>query len=255
MGLRKRSTARRHETTPAAGESRRDRRTMARDAGLGRVSVVSLVGGVASSITASVVLIGTAAALTGAVNFDTDLMRQEWRNLDAPDAAIMSLALFLGWMLGGYVAGRMARRSGATHGFYTWVLGAVLLVGAVAGVNEVGRGALTRSFDALGIPTDFDHWRDLPALAGLSWALTALAGACVGGSLAERWHSRLVARAADPTIGPGAAKRAEAGPRLRRDRGMIDVDERLSGPVHDSPDAETRDAEAHADEREPAPSV
>src|SRR4029079_1214803 len=101
---------------PATREALQYGVTSARDAGLGRVSVVSLVGGVAASITASVVLIGTAAALTGAVHVGTALMCQEWRNLDAPDAAIMSLALFLGWMLGGYVAGRMARRSGATHG-------------------------------------------------------------------------------------------------------------------------------------------
>ena len=49
-------------------------------------------------------------------------------------AAILSAAMFLAWLLGGYVAGRMARRAGLSHGFYTWALGAVLL--AVAGRGQ-----------------------------------------------------------------------------------------------------------------------
>jgi hypothetical protein len=134
----------------AMSESRRDRRALARDAGFGRVSVVSLLGGVASAVTASVVLIGAAAACAGLVNFDTDLMRQEWRFLDAPDAAIMSVALFVAWLFGGYVAGRMARRAGGSHGLGAWVLGGLLLLGAFALLDQVSRGdALTRSFDAL----------------------------------------------------------------------------------------------------------
>ena len=115
----------------------------------------------------------------GAANFDTDLMSQEWRNLDAPDAAILSAALFLAWLFGGYVAGRMARRAGLSHGFYTWALGAVLLVGAVAGLDQMTQSdALPTALRTLGVPTVFDEWRDLPALVGLAWALTALGGAC-----------------------------------------------------------------------------
>jgi hypothetical protein len=228
---------------------------MARDAGLGRISVVSLLGGVAAGLSASVVLIGAAAAATGAVNFDTDLMRQEWRNLDAPDAAIMSVALFIGWLFGGYVAGRMARRAGASHGFYTWALGAILLFGAAAALNEVSRGsALSRGFGALGIPTHLRHWRALPTLAGAAWVLCAFVGACVGGGLGERWHTRLVARAADPTIGPDAAPpRDDTAPRghRRRGRDMIDVSERLGPPG--SPDDTS--AGAGDDEREHATTV
>lgn len=230
MRLRKRSTARSRGTASIVSESRRDRRALARDAGLGRVSVVSLVGGVAAAVTAFAVLIGAAAAATGAANFDTDLMSTEWRSLDAPDAAILSAALFIACLLGGYVAGRMARRAGLSHGFYAFALGAVLLVGAVAGLDQMTRSdALPTALRTLGIPTAFDEWRDLPALVGLAWALTALAGACVGGAWGERWHTRLVERAADPTVGRGAAARVAAGDRLRGGSGMVDVGERLGG--------------------------
>ena len=255
MRLRKQSTARKRRTGPAVSESRHDRRALARDAGLGRVSVVSLLGGVAAAFTAFAVLIGTAAAATAAVNFDTDLMSQEWRNVDPPDAAILSVALFLAWLLGGYVAGRMARRAGVSHGFYTWAFGAVLVVGAAAGLNQMGRsGAVVTSFHGLGIPIDIDEWRDLSGLVGLAWALTALAGAAVGGALGERWHTKLLERAADPGVGPAAAARVAAGERLLGDTGMVDVHERLGG-VDAAPEAAATADGTLDDEREPVPSV
>jgi hypothetical protein len=213
-------------------ESGRDRRGLARDAGLGRISVVSLLGGVAAALTAFAVLMGAAAAATGAAGFDTNLMSGEWRHLDAPDAAILSAVLFLACLFGGYVAGRMARRSGLSHGFYTWALGTVLLVGAVAALDQMTRGdALPTALHTLGVPIAFDEWRDLPALVGLAWALAALAAACLGGLWGERWHTKLVERAADPNVGRGAAARVAAGARLRGDNGMVDVGERLgTGP-------------------------
>jgi hypothetical protein len=246
MRLRKRSTAR-SRGAALVSESRRDRRALARDAGLGRVSVVSLLGGVAAAVTAFAVLIGAAAAATSAAGFDTDLMSQEWRNLDASDAAILSAALFLACLFGGYVAGRMARRAGASHGFYTFALGAVLLVGAVAGLDQMTRSdALPTAFRTLGIPTAFDEWRDLPALVGLAWALTALVAACLGGAWGERWHTRLVERAADPNVGRGAAARVAAGDRLRGDTGMVDLSERLG-----TPPASEAEPVAGAPEQEP----
>jgi hypothetical protein len=226
MRFRRRDASRRR-----VGETRRDRREMAREAGLGRISVVSLLGGLAAALTALAVLIGAAAAATSAIDFDTDLMSNEWRNVDPPDAAIMSVALFLAWFFGGYVAGRMARRTGMSHGFYMWALGAAVLVGAMAGLDQMGRGdALIVSFDALGIPTTFDALRDLSAVVGLACALTSLAGACAGGAMGENWHTKLVSRAADPTMGPSGAARVDAGRRLRGPNGMVDVRERIGEP-------------------------
>ena len=246
------------------GETRRDRRELACEAGLGRLSVVSLFGGVAAAMTAFALLIGAAAAATAAIDFDTDLMSQEWRNIDAPDAAILSVALFLACLFGGYVAGRMARRTGLSHGFYTFGLGVVLLVGAVAGLDQLAQGdALIVSFNALGIPTSFDTWRDLSAPVGLAWVLTALAGACAGGVVGESWHTKLIARAADPTIGPTAAARVDAGKRLRGQNGMVDVRERLgepplpvpeAAPAEPTPEPTPEEKEATT-EREPARSV
>ena len=232
MRLRKRSTAR-SRGAALVSESRRDRRALARDAGLGRVSVVSLLGGVAAAVAAFTVLLGAAAAATSAANFDTDLMSQEWRNLDASDAAILSAALFLACLFGGYVAGRMARRAGVSHGFYTFALGAVLLVGAVAGLDQMTRSdALPTAFRTLGIPS--------------RWALTALVAACLGGAWGERWHTRLVERAADPNVGRGAAARVAAGDRLRGDTGMVDLSERLGTPL-----ASEAEPVAGAPEQEP----
>jgi hypothetical protein len=218
--------------SPRVAETTRDRRELATEAGFGRVSVVSLFGGVAAAMTAFALLMGTAAAATAAIDFDTDLMSQEWTNIDAPDAAIVSIALFLACVFGGYVAGRMARRAGLSHGFYTFALGVVVLVAAVAGLEQMTNSdALIVSFSALGIPTTVDAWRDLSAPVGLAWLLTAFAGTCAGAVAGERWHTKLVVRAADPTVGPTAAARVDAGKRLRGQSGMVDVRERLGDPA------------------------
>lgn len=257
MRLRKRNRARSRITAPLVSESRRDRRVLARDAGLGRISVVSLLGGVAAALTAFAVLMGAAAAATGAAGFDTNLMSGEWRNLDAPDAAILSAAMFLAWLFGGYVAGRMARRAGVSHGFYTWALGVVLLVGAVAALDQMSRGdALPTALHTLGVPVAFDEWRDLDVLVGLAWALTALAGACVGGWWGERWHTKLVERAADPNVGRGASARVAAGDRLRGENGMVDVGERLGALPEPEPEPEPAAEPSKSDgEQEPARTV
>ena len=84
----------------------------------------------------------------------------------------------------------------------------------------------------LGVPTVFDEWRDLPALVGLAWALTALGGTCLGGAWGERWHTRLRRARRRPHRRSGEpAERAAAGARLKGDSGMVDVGERLGTPA------------------------
>ena len=136
MRLRKRSTAR-SRGAALVSESRRDRRALARDAGLGRVSVVSLLGGVAAAVAAFTVLIGAAAAATSAANFDTDLMSQEWRKLDASDAAILSAALFLAC-----VCSPVARAQDAAAAFERYRMGdyeGAIATGEAAKTGEAGK--------------------------------------------------------------------------------------------------------------------
>jgi hypothetical protein len=199
-------------------ETRRDRRLLAEDAGLGRISLVSVLAGVATAVSAFAILTGAAAGAAMAARFDLDLVSREWRYLDPPDAAVGAAALCLAWCFGGYVAGRLARRSGTSHGFYTFVLGAMLLAGAVAALDRASSGAaLYRSFRSLGLPVDFDEWRELPTLVAVAWTVCTAFAATAGGSLGERWHAKLVGRATD-------ARRLRAGDRLMgRDPLFVDL--------------------------------
>lgn len=121
-------------------------------------------------------------------------------NLDAGDASIaltgavaLLVIIFLAYLGGGYVAGRMARLDGARQGLAVWlwaVLAAVALavVAVVAGKEydvqaqlnslpriPVGEGDLTRTGIA----------------AAVAAAVVSLVGAVLGGVLGMRYHRRV----------------------------------------------------------------
>ncbi|HEX2064364.1 MAG TPA: hypothetical protein VHE80_08080, partial [Acidimicrobiales bacterium] len=125
--------------------------------------------------------------------------------------------LLLCYLLGGYVAGRMARRAGATNGFLVFVLGVVVAVGVTGLVNVFTDGDdILANLRNVGVPTSGDEWGDVGTVAGIGSLVAMLVGAVFGGSLGERWHGKLVTRALDPGIGPAAeARQAEIDARER----------------------------------------
>jgi len=129
------------------------------------------------------------------------------------------------------------------------VLGVVLLlvVAAVAQL-EGATSAIADRLESLGAPTDGTTWYGL----GVSSAAVALGGMILGGVLGgvrgERWHQRLLVRAANPDIGPEADLRAEAERQRRAAQkalarahkaGVLDPDAEV--PDADVPDAEVPD--------------
>ena len=126
--------------------------------------------------------------------------------------AIMAIAgaivLFLAYLFGGYVAGRMARRAGLLNGLAVFVLAIVLIaaVGAiVAGQADVD--SIRTNLRSLGIPTSGSEWSDIGTLAGIASLAAMLIGALVGGVLGERWHSKLTRRAVSGKYRPGRGDR------------------------------------------------
>ena len=105
----------------------------------------------------------------------------------------------------------MARRSGAAHGLAVFVVSAVLAGGAGALVRyRADTRTLTAALHVLGIPTRWREWRQAAAVGGIGSAVAMLVGGVLGGIAGERWHGKLVRRAADPAIGPEAEARAAA---------------------------------------------
>ncbi len=83
---------------------------------------------------------------------------------------------------------------------------------AVAGVAQLegATSALVDRLQSLGAPTDGATWYGLFVLSGGVALGGMIFGALLGGVRGERWHQRLLVRAANPDIGPDADLRAEA---------------------------------------------
>ncbi len=198
-------------TRAHAVETRSDRAVLAQHAGLGRVSLASVLAGTLVAYGAFAVLLAITAAVAEAVGFETDLSTNEWRTLGAAGGAVVAVVLLLCYLFGGYVAGRMARRAGATNGLMVFVFGVVVVAGVAGLVNVFTDGdEILRNLRNVGVPTSSAEWSDLGTVAGIGSLVAMLAGSTVGGALGERWHTKLLALAADPSVGPEADARAAA---------------------------------------------
>jgi hypothetical protein len=190
-------------------ETARERRELAADAGFGPFSFMSVLAGVLVAYGAFAILAGVAASILGAAGDDTDLSGG-WEQLGTTGGLVVAVLLFLSYLLGGYVAGRMARRNGLAHGAGVLVLG-LLIVGVVAALvrSSGGVDTIAQNLRSLGIPTTADEYGDAGTIAGIASLIALVAGSLVGGLLGERWHARLFARAIDPNVGAQAAAARE----------------------------------------------
>ncbi|HUR22587.1 MAG TPA: hypothetical protein VMZ73_01820 [Acidimicrobiales bacterium] len=191
-------------------ETARERRQLAEDAGFGGFSVTSVLAGVLVAYGAFAILAGLAAAALDAFGDDTDLTRS-WETVGTAGGIIVAGLLFLAYLFGGYVAGRMARRNGIAHGAGVLVLGLVV-VAAVAALarSSADPDAIASNLRSLGIPTTADEWGQAGTVAGIASLIAVVVGSLLGGALGERWHGRLFARAVDPNVGAQAAAARQA---------------------------------------------
>jgi hypothetical protein len=187
-------------------ESHRDRMEVATEAGLGRISFVSVLAGMLVCFGAFGVVAAVTAAVLNAVGVDTgELTRNDWRDLGIGGAVVTGLVLFLSWFFGGYVAGRMSRRAGSLNGLMVFVLGILVAAGIGAAVGtQADASAIQDNLRSFGVPTSGEEWSELGTIAGLACIAAMFLGSWLGGAAGERWHGKLAARAADPSIGPNA---------------------------------------------------
>lgn len=224
-------------------EGRRDRVALARDAGWRRISFASVLAGVFVAYGAFAILLGIVSAILGAAGVDTkSLSDADWRGVGTGSAAALFSVLLLTYFYGGYVAGRMARRSGFLHGVLVFVFGVLLLVLAAGLVYVLdGTDAIRDQLRDLGAPTSGDKWIDIGSAAGIAGALAMLIGAAFGGVRGERWHQRLLQRAADPTYGPEAVARAQAAREAQKKEAAANEEKRRNAASPEAGDDTTDD--------------
>jgi len=205
-------------------EDRRDRVVLAREAGWRRISWASVVAGVFVAYGAFAVLLGIVSAVLDAIGVDTTgLSDADWRGVGVGSAAALCVVLLVTYFYGGYVAGRMARRSGFLQGLCVFLVGFAVLAAAAGIVIALdGTAAIRDRLHDLGAPTSGDKWVDIGSAAGISGLLVMFFGAVLGGVRGERWHQRLLERAADPTYGPSTDAAAPVATGETRDEEPLD---------------------------------
>ncbi len=217
-------------------------RETALEAGFGTLSPLSVLAGVLCAYGAFAIVAAVVGAALAAADVNTEFRSNDWTGSGAVASLASAAVLFIAYLFGGYVAGRMARRAGLLHGALVFVVS--LLVGGVAGgvVSTLAdSNDIEDNLRSIGVPTTMDQVTEV-AVAGVILSLVAvLVGSLLGGALGEHWHTKLARRVADPEIGTTADERArleaeEADRRARLDnddaiRRDVDAEVAASEPV------------------------
>jgi len=102
------------------------------------------------------------------------------------------VVLFLAYLAGGYVAGRMARFDGARQGIAVWLIGlAVVLVLAAVGAILGAQYNVLQELNLPRIPIDEGTATTAGIVTLVAILLVTLLGAMIGGKLGERYHRRV----------------------------------------------------------------
>ncbi len=196
----------------------REHRATVREAGLGRMSLVSILAGTLTAYGTFAVVAAIAGAILAAADIDTEFRTNDWTSSGFVAGLVTAVVLLVAYLFGGYVAGRMARRSGLLHGLAVVVLSVVL--GAVAGLiaSTGDDSAIQDNLRSIGIPTSWDQVESIAIFGAVASLVAVILGGILGGILGEGWHTRLARRVADPERGPAADARVAA----ERDRERAD---------------------------------
>jgi MFS family permease len=126
-------------------------------------------------------------------------------NVDTPDEAAnqaetlgigggiaILVVLFLAYLVGGYVAGRMARFDGVKQGLAVWLIGLiVVLLLAAAGAILGSQYNVLRQLNLPRIPIDEGTATTAGIITLVAILLVTLLGAVLGGKLGDRYHRKI----------------------------------------------------------------
>jgi hypothetical protein len=133
---------------------------------------------------------GVAIGLTQGVSVDEAVGSASGIGLGGGIALLV--VLFLAYLAGGYVAGRMARFTGAKQGVAVWVIGlVVVLLLALAGLVFGSQYNVLARLDLPRIPIDEGTATTAGIIALAAVLAATLAGAILGGIMGTRYHRKV----------------------------------------------------------------
>jgi hypothetical protein len=102
------------------------------------------------------------------------------------------VVLFLAYLAGGYVAGRMARFDGVRQGMAVWLVGLIIvIVLAAAGAILGAKYNVLQGLNLPRIPVDEGTATTAGIITLVAILLVTLLGAVLGGKLGDRFHRRV----------------------------------------------------------------
>ncbi len=134
---------------------------------------------------------GVAIGLTEGLD-SADAAAEQADTIGIAGGIVLLVVLFLAYLAGGYVAGRMARFDGARQGIAVWVIGVlVVLALAVAGLVFGSEYNVLQRLDLPRIPIDEGTATTGGIIALVAVLLVTLLGAILGGKLGDRFHRKV----------------------------------------------------------------
>jgi uncharacterized membrane protein len=102
------------------------------------------------------------------------------------------VVLFLAYLAGGYVAGRMARFDGVKQGIAVWVIGLLIIIAlAILGAVLGAEYNVLSQLNLPSLPISGDTLTTAGIIAGIAALLVTLLGAILGGKLGTRYHRKV----------------------------------------------------------------
>src|SRR3712207_5746655 len=154
--------------------------------------------GLAVILVALISAAGVAIGLTQGVP-STQEATQQADTIGIIGGIVLLVVLFLTYLAGGYVAGRMARFDGVRQGIAVWVIGLlVVILLAVAGLVFGSQYNVLSQLNLPRIPVDEGTATTAGIIALVSVLLATLVGAVLGGLLGARYHRKVDRAGFDP---------------------------------------------------------
>jgi amino acid transporter len=137
---------------------------------------------------------GVAFGLTQASSADqaTNQATQNADTIGIAGGIALLVVLFLAYLAGGYVAGRMARFDGVRQGLAVWVIGLlVVIVLAIVGAVLGAQYNVLSQLNLPNIPISGGTLTTGGIVAGIAALLITLLGAILGGKLGTHYHRKI----------------------------------------------------------------